>query len=395
MNRDQIIAAMRSTLDKMKAADSEESFKALQGEYDDLQKQLARIDAVESAEKMLADSLPVPEQKDSGDADADADAADAYEKACKSLAAAARKGFNEGTPADGGYTVPEDIQTKINQWKTVGVSLDDLVSTENVKTKSGERTYQKRGAGQGFSSIKEGGKLPKVTQPQFERIKYEIEKFGGYMFATNELLDDTDANIVGTIIEWFAENRRVTRNRLILAGLNSKYTRDADPETAKAISSLDDIKKIINVDLGQTFAPTTKIVTNDDGLQWLDTLKDKDGNSLLKDSEKDPLTQYVSIGFRRVPLRIVPNEDLPTDPESGIPVFIGDFRESVRLYDRNAMSIMASNTAAVGTGEDAINAFDEDLTIWRGLLRLDVEPLDEKAWHKGHISPASSAANAG
>lgn len=394
MNRDQIIAAMRSTLDKMKAADSEESFKALQGEYDDLQKQLARIDAVESAEKMLADSLPVPEQKDSGDTDADTDA-DAYEKACKSLADAARKGFNEGTPADGGYTVPEDIQTKINQWKTVGVSLDDLVSTENVKTKSGERTYQKRGAGQGFSSIKEGGKLPKMAQPQFERIKYEIEKFGGYMFATNELLDDTDANIAGTIIEWFAENRRVTRNRLILAGLNSKYTRDADPETAKAISSLDNIKKIINVDLGQTFAPTTKIVTNDDGLQWLDTLKDKDGNSLLKDSEKDPLTQYVSIGFRKVPLRIVPNEDLPTDPENGIPVFIGDFRESVRLFDRNALSIMASNTAAVGTGDDAINAFDEDLTIWRGLLRLDAETLDDKAWYKGYISPASSAANAG
>lgn len=394
MNRDKLLAAMRGKLDAMKAADSEESFKALHEEYEELQKQLARVDALEQAEKSLVASMPAPEAEPVGDDEKDGPA-DAYEKACKSLADAARKGFNEGTPADGGYTVPEDIQTKINQWKTVGVSLDDLVSTENVKTKSGERTYQKRGAGQGFSSIKEGGKLPKVTQPQFERIKYEIEKFGGYMFATNELLDDTDANIVGTIIEWFAENRRVTRNRLILAGLNSKYTRDADPEIVKAISSLDDIKKIINVDLGQTFAPTTKIVTNDDGLQWFDTLKDKDGNSLLKDSEKDPLTQYVSVGFRKVPLRIVPNEDLPTDPESGIPVFIGDFKESVRLYDRKSMSIMASNTAAVGTGDDAINAFDEDLTIWRGLLRLDVEPLDEKAWYKAFIKPGASAANAG
>ena len=56
--------------------------------------------------------------------------------AVKEFADAARRGFkvensmNEGTPADGGYTVPEDIQTKINDLK------DIIAKNEKVKIKS-------------------------------------------------------------------------------------------------------------------------------------------------------------------------------------------------------------------------------------------------------------------
>lgn len=109
-------------------------------------------------------------------------------------------------PADGGYTVPEAISTKINKLRDAKFSLRRLVSVRNVKTSSGEDTYQKRGAGAGFSSISEGGKIPKIAGPKFFRLPWKVEKYGGFMFATNELLSDTDANIVGTVTEWFAEN---------------------------------------------------------------------------------------------------------------------------------------------------------------------------------------------
>lgn len=49
----------------------------------------------------------------------------------KEFADAARSGFrnsmNEGTPAEGGYTVPEDIQTRINERRTAKASLITLV----------------------------------------------------------------------------------------------------------------------------------------------------------------------------------------------------------------------------------------------------------------------------
>ena len=59
------------------------------------------------------------------------------------FAQAARVGFHvqnsmsEGSKADGGYTVPEDIQTRINKYKESKFSLGQLVRKESVKTGKG------------------------------------------------------------------------------------------------------------------------------------------------------------------------------------------------------------------------------------------------------------------
>ena len=79
----------------------------------------------------------------------------------KEFADAARSGFrtkamNETTGADGGYTVPEDIQTRIEQFRDAKFSLRQLVSVENVTTKSGRRTFKKRAQQTGFAKVAEG-----------------------------------------------------------------------------------------------------------------------------------------------------------------------------------------------------------------------------------------------
>ena len=91
---------------------------------------------------------------------------------------------------------------------------------------------------------------------------------------TNELLADSDANIANTLIRWLGEQDIATRNRLILNIMKSK--------SATELANLDGIKKLINVTLGSAFKDTSKIVTNDDGLNWMDTLKDTNGRYLLK-----------------------------------------------------------------------------------------------------------------
>ena len=206
------------------------------------------------------------------------------------------------------------------------------------------------------------------------------------MFATNGLLADTDHNIVGDITEWLAEEARVTDNKLILATMDEKYTRAESPATPLSIASMDDVKQAVNVELGQAFAPTSRIITNDDGLQWLDTLKDGDEHSFLKVNENDPLKHYIAVGFRRIPLTVLPNADLPTDESNGIPMYIGDLKEAVKLFDRKHLTIMSSNVAAIGD----VNAFEEDLTLWRGIMREDCVLFGEAAYVKGFIT-----ANAG
>ena len=44
------------------------------------------------------------------------------------------KGLNEGTPADGGYTVPEDISTLVEQRREAKASLIDLDALLLCKT---------------------------------------------------------------------------------------------------------------------------------------------------------------------------------------------------------------------------------------------------------------------
>lgn len=296
------------------------------------------------------------------------------------FANAARRGFRngtmtEGTPADGGYTVPEDIQTRINEYRNAKASLINLVDVENVTTNKGQRTFKKRAQQTGFTKVAEGGKIGAGTTPQFERISYTIDKYAGYFPVTNELLADSDANIVSVLTQWIGDESRVTRNKLILAELakGNKAT----------IASLDDIKKALNVTLGQAFKPTSRIITNDDGLQWLDTLKDTDGKYLLQPNPADPMQMRLCAGATTIPVTVVPNADLPTNTQK-IPVIIGDLKEAVKFFDRNLMSIISSNIAAIGT----LNAFESDLTLFRAIERETCVLKDKAAFVYGEIDTA-------
>lgn len=296
----------------------------------------------------------------------------------KEFANAARHGFKvsnkmaEGTPADGGYTVPEDILTRINTYRESKKSLKDLVSVENVTTNKGQRTFKKKAQQTGFVQVGEGGKIGAKNTPQFERLTYEIKKYAGYFPVTNELLADSDANIVNELITWIGDESRVTANKLILAVIATK-------EEVK-LEGLDDIKKALNVTLGSAFKYTSKIVTNDDGLQYLDTLKDADGKYLLQPNPADPMQMRLCAGATTVPVEVIPNSDMPTISNK-IPFIIGDLKEGIKFWDRQKMNIKMSDIAVVGE----LNAYEEDLTLFRAIEREDVTLRDKDAFVNGYI----------
>ena len=287
------------------------------------------------------------------------------------------KGLNEGTPEDGGYTVPEDISTLVEQRREAKASLIDLVSVENVTTNKGSRTFKKRSQQTGFTKVGEGGKITKNSTPQFERMDYEIGKYAGYLPVTNELLEDSDTNIVNTIVEWLGDESRVTRNNIILSLIKTK----AETE----LKGLDDIKKALNVTLGSAFKSTSVIVTNDDGLQYLDTLKDTEGKYLLQPNPADPMQLRLAAGAVTVPITVIPNADLPTNSNK-IPFIIGDLKEGIRFFDRKQLTLNTSNVASIGE----LNAFEEDLTLFRGIEREDCKIRDDQAFVNAYIAATPS-----
>ena len=262
---------MREILAQIKAK-TEEAQRLTTGETKDLDAATKLMDEVAELQKEFdiekriveAGATGVPTTPVESEQEKTAEPVDSI----KALADAARSGFknlNESTGADGGYTVPEDILTTIHRWKEARFSLGSLIDSESVSTNSGRRTYQKRSQHTGFQLVGEGGKIGKTSKPQFETMSYSIKKYAGYLPVTNELLEDSDANIAGVITEWLGEESIATENAQVIAKVSEVE--------ATAITGIKDIKKAITVTLA-LFRDTTKIITNSDGLHYLDTLED-------------------------------------------------------------------------------------------------------------------------
>lgn len=361
---------------------SQEANGYLEGETKDVEKAAAILDEVDVLQKEF-DTIERAEKAKKAGVPAEGGAADGgidggKTDSIKAFADAVRSRFkdlNEGTGADGGYTVPEDILTKVNEYKQERFSLATLIDRETVTTKSGRRTYKKRAQHKGFTQVAENGKITKVDAPQFEVMTYDIKKYGGYMPVTNELLEDSDANIANIVIGWLGEEEIATENAQILAKINTK--------AATPLSSLKDIKKAVNVTLA-AFAGTVKIVTNSDGLQYLDTLEDGNGRPLLSPDPVKPMEMYLSVGARRIPVVVIPNAVLPSSEAGAIPFIIGDLFEFLKQFDRKQITLLQSNLAAVGE----LNAFEQDLTLFRALTRKDWQIKDDQAIVRGELTPA-------
>lgn len=348
-------------------AENIEKAAGLMDEVDALQKEFQTLERVEKSQKA---GVPAEEEVNKGKT---GDAVKAFADAVRAHFKV--KDLNEGTPADGGYTVPEDISTMINTLREEHFSLASLIDSESVTTNSGRRTYKKRAQHTGFQQVAESGKIGKTAAPQFSVLEYTIKKYAGYMPVTNELLEDSDAAIVNTMTEWLAQESVATENAQILAKIKTK--------SATAITGIKDIKKAINVTLA-AFAGTVRIVTNSDGLQYLDTLEDNNGRPLLSPDPVKPMEMYLSVGVRRIPLTVVPNEVLPTDTTK-IPFIMGDLKEYMKQFNRKGLTLTTSSTASVTD----FNAFEQDMTLVRAIMRADWEVKDDQAIVRGELTVAA------
>ena len=90
-------------------------------------------------------------------------------------------------------------------------------------------------------------------------------------------------------------------------------------------------------------------------------------------------------GATTIPVKVFANDTIPTT-ENKIPMIIGDLKEGIKFFDRKKLNITTSNVAVVGTGESAINAYEEDLNLFRAIEREDCQTRDDKAFVNGYIS---------
>lgn len=348
--------------DTEKAAEMMDTVDALQAKYDTA-KRIFEAGKMDVAENAVAEPVKAVQ----------ADPVAEFGKAAKM---GFRKSANEGTPAAGGYAVPQDIVAKIEAYKEATYSLKGAVNVINVTTNKGSRTFKARGQQTGFAQVGEGAAIGEKATPQFTAVDYSIKKYAGIFPVTNELLADSDASLATTLMQWIAADSNATANRLILAAAKGNVK-----SSDKAIAGLDGIKSVVNVKVGQAFAGGVKIYTNENGLQALDTLKDENGRYMLCPVPGDTMAMALQVGARAIPLEIVPNDVMPNETD-GIPMIIGDLHEGIAFFDRQQMNVMITNTGSVGE----LNAFEEDLTLYRAIEREDVKVRDAGAFYYGYFT---------
>ena len=267
--------------------------------------------------------------------------------------------LKESEGENGGYLVPEDVRTAINEYRRSFVSLKNYVDVRSVVVPSGSEVYEKTSQLTGLTNITELGEIQEMNAEVFEKITYAVKNFGGILPVSRFLLQDSPENLLAYLGKWVMKKQVVTENKEIIAVLKTL--------TKKAITKVDEIKEAFNVTLDPIFLDNTKVLTNQDGFNVLDSLKDKNGNYLLQPVVTDP-TKRTLLGKEVI---VLPNTHLPNETANKFPLYIGDLKEAVRVYELNELEIKSTD---VGGKAFTRNSYDTRL-----ITRFDVKAIDKEA----------------
>lgn len=262
---------------------------------------------------------------------------------------------------NGGLTIPDDIQYAIHQLVRQFATLQNLVNVESVTTMTGSRTYEKLSDITPMSDLDdETAAIPDMDDPELTLIKYAIHRYAAIQTVTNSLLKDTVENILAWLSDWVAKKVTVTRNTKIIEAMGK-------PAKKPSIANFDDIKDLENKTLDPALMPSASFVTNQSGYNVLSKVKDAQGRYML---QRD-VTQPDVYRLDGKTITVIADKWLP-DISGAHPLYYGDLKQGITLYDREHMSLLSTN---IGAG-----AFEHDLYKVRVIDRFDVEVIDDGAW---------------
>lgn len=303
----------------------------------------------------------------------------------KNLNEAEIKALSSNTDEDGGYLIPLDIVTRINELSREYVSLRALVTVVPVTTNEGNRVLEKNAIREPFVDIEELTDIPSVSSPKWARVDYKIRDLGGLLPIPNSLLADETGGLVDYLARWFIQKSYATDNAMLLFSDGTKGSQGIIG-TAKTAATIEDanvfikevlaevlsfskLRSVLNKDFPRPIAAVAKVVTNQSGLDILDGMADSLGRPYLTGDG----TEEFPYKFKGKTVIVYDDDTLPndeTDPVNPlVPFIVGDLKQGVVLFDRQQMSVASSKEAG----------FKNNSTIMRGIVRQDTRIWDKKA----------------
>ena len=341
-------AVLDDNFSKDKFAELKEQRDNLTAQRDAIKDQLDEARALEVKNMKSEDKKPLNNKE--------LDVKDQFVKDFKNMVTSGKTGAGNG-----GLTIPDDIQYAIHKLVRQFATLQNLVNVESVTTMTGSRTYEKLSDITPMSDLDdETAAIPDMDDPELTLIKYAIHRYAAIQTVTNSLLKDTVENILAWLSDWVAKKVTVTRNTKIIEAMGK-------PAKKPSIANFDDIKDLENNTLDPALMPSASFVTNQSGYNVLSKVKDAQGRYML---QRD-ITQPDVYRLDGKTITVIADKWLP-DISGAHPLYYGDLKQGITLYDREHMSLLSTN---IGAG-----AFEHDLYKVRVIDRFDVEVIDDGAW---------------
>lgn len=256
--------------------------------------------------------------------------------------------LNDITPTTDG--VKKTDTTKITSEELVTTPIREVNTTVDLKTfttvypaqkGSGKYPILKKATSK-MASVAELEKNPALAKPEFEQVDWTVETYRGAIPVSQESVDDADVDLVSIVAEAATQIKVNTTNAAIAEVLKTF--------TPKAVKNLDEIKKILNVDLDPAY--DVAFVVSQSFYQFLDSLKDQNGRYLLQDS----ITAASGKVLLGKPVFVLSDTVLGNAGEAK--AFVGDFKRAVLFADRQDLGLRWADNEIYGQYLQAVLRFD-------------------------------------
>ncbi|MBO1482567.1 MULTISPECIES: phage major capsid protein, partial [Lacticaseibacillus] len=273
------------------------------------------------------------------------------------------------TTTTAGTVVPKEVIEDVWNLKESDYDLAKYVTVKQVGTPVG--TYPIALTNNGVLATKEElADVPEIDATLFRGVDYKVATRAGKIYLSNELVEDSEVDIVAEVKNQLKKLVQNTDNSNIISVLTGK-TGTNDNFKHITGTGLDDIKQTFNVELDP--ALSLSVIVNQDAFNYLDTLKDSEGRYLLQPSITAPSGKQLF----GAPVIVIANKVLPTDKVGTYRIIIGDFAQAIFLAQKNE----------VNTQWERFDSYSQGLAV---VIRNDYEVVDPDAARIVDITPVKA-----
>lgn len=274
-----------------------------------------------------------------------------------------------------GYILPQDIRTiitkKIREYK----SFRDVLGYMPTTALTGSFPVENFESVTGLVDFADGTDGTDISDISFTNKTFSLKEKAAFLKLSNTLLALTDNALIEYVAEVFAKKAVVTENTMAIAKLK-------EGKTKKALADWGALRKSINTDLDPAVLYGTKIVTNQNGFEYLDSQLDANDRPLLQPNPTDPTKKT----FKGYEIVVFSNAMLPSTAATSsagekTPIFYGNLAEAVKFVDLEGKIQFATSKEA---------GFMSNTTVARLIEFIDLVQCDssDKCYIYGEIETA-------